>query len=281
MKKIFILIGALLLTSGCSLAKDTMENITIYTTSYPIEYLTNELYGENSTILSIYPNEIIKLSDKLITDYSRGDLFVYNGLSDEKNYAVEMLNKNRRLMIVDAAMGMEYSNGIEELWLNPANFLMLSQNISNGMKEYITNTYLKNLIDENYESLKVKISEIDAEFKLVIENSDKTGILVADDALKFLEKYNLNVISLSDKNLTDRKLLDAKNLIDENKTKYIILIKDVELDKRVEDLLKEKEIEKLFLNPLTTISEESELNDENYISIMYKNIESLKKELYE
>ena len=52
-------------------------------------------------------------------------------------------------MIVDAAMGMEFTYGEEELWINPSNFLMLSQNIKNGMKEYITTTYLKNMIEKN------------------------------------------------------------------------------------------------------------------------------------
>ncbi len=72
-----------------------MDDISIYTTTYPIEYITYELYGENSNISSIYPNEIIDLSDKLIKDYSSTDLFVYNGLSTEKNYAVKMLNNNK------------------------------------------------------------------------------------------------------------------------------------------------------------------------------------------
>ena len=70
MKKKFIcLLGVLtLFTTGCK--KDSMDDITIYTTTYPIEYITNALYGENSNVYSIYPNEIIELSDKLIKDYN-------------------------------------------------------------------------------------------------------------------------------------------------------------------------------------------------------------------
>src|SRR5574344_2769479 len=96
MKKIKIIFMAfsilliVFITSGCK--KDSMEDITIYTTTYPIEYITTKLYGEFSNVSSVYPNEIIDLSDKLINDYSKGDLFVYNGLSEEKDYAVSMLN---------------------------------------------------------------------------------------------------------------------------------------------------------------------------------------------
>ena len=45
----------ILLMSGCSITKDSMEDINIYTTIYPIRYLLDSLYGENSTINSIYP----------------------------------------------------------------------------------------------------------------------------------------------------------------------------------------------------------------------------------
>ena len=159
MKKATILIMGLVLLftlSGCK--KDSMEDITIYTTTYPVQYITDKLYGEYSTVSSIYPNEVIKLTDKLLTDYSNADLFVYNGLSNEKDYAVKMLNKNPSLMIVDATMGMETNDNLEELWLDPSNFLMLCLNIRNGMKEYITNTYLRKQIDVNYENLKLSIS---------------------------------------------------------------------------------------------------------------------------
>ena len=88
MKKILlstIMLITLFNVTGCK--TDSMDDITIYTTTYPIEYITNELYGEYSNVSSIYPNEIIELSDKLISDYSNSNLFVYNGLSSEKNYA--------------------------------------------------------------------------------------------------------------------------------------------------------------------------------------------------
>ena len=36
---------ALVFISGCE-SKDSMEDITIYTSMYPIEYVTKQLYGE-------------------------------------------------------------------------------------------------------------------------------------------------------------------------------------------------------------------------------------------
>lgn len=283
MKKYLLIIASLLLVlslSGCK--KDSMEDITIYTTSYPIEYITNQLYGEYSNVSSIYPNEVISLTDKLLKDYSAGDLFVYNGLSSEKNYAVKMLNYNKNLKIVDSTMGMEVEYGDEELWLNPSNFLMLCLNIRNGMKEYITNNFLRKQIDLNYDNLKIQISELDAETKLLVENSNGDNvIIVSNDLFKYLEKYDLNVISLENNNdLTEKTISEAKGYIDNGDIKYIIMLPNDTLSDDVEKLIANNNIEKLYFNPLTVLSTEDETNGKDYLIIMRENLELLKKELY-
>jgi zinc transport system substrate-binding protein len=259
-----------------------MENIVIYTSTYPIEYITSELYKNHSRIFSIYPNEIIELSDKLLTDYSKSDLFVYNGLSEEKNYAVDMINKNQNLMIVDAAMGMEYTYSVEELWINPSNFLMLSQNIKNGFKEYITNSYLSNEIDDNYDELKLKVSEIDAEIKLMVENATDKNLLVSNDAFLFLEKYGISVISIDpDTELLDKRISTAETLINNKTIKYILVLNDEKLSDDIEKFISDNKITKIYFHSLTTITNDEEDNDDDYVSIMYDNIDEIKKELYE
>ena len=56
---------------------------------------------------------------------------------------------------------MEISNRAEELWLNPSNFLMIAQNIKNGFDEYLSNHYLKTAIDDNFDKLKIEVSNLD------------------------------------------------------------------------------------------------------------------------
>ena len=200
MKKLItlLLITTSILTSGC-LKRDNLENIEIYTTSYPIEYITNRLYGEHSTVKSIYPDGVIidsyELTDKQIKDYSNSSLFIFNGLAPEKKYVAPMFEHNKKIKIIDTTLSMDYENYIEELWLNPSNFLMLAQNIKIGFNEYINNHYLKNDIDEKYEELKVEVSNLDAKIKLMVESSTNKTIVVSDDLFKFLEdKYGLTVI---------------------------------------------------------------------------------------
>lgn len=280
----------ILLLSGCK--TNSMEDITIYTTTYPIEYITNVLYGENSNIYSIYPNEIIKLSDKLIKDYSKADMFIYNVLSDEKNYAVKMLNNNKNLLPLAATAGITEQDisGIEELWLNPSNFLMICLNIKNGMKGFIDNTVLRKQIDTNYEKLILEISELDAEIKLLIENADDNNILVSNNVFKFLEKkYNdpnstekkINVISVqNDENLTEEVINEVKKQIKNNTIKHIIMFKDDILSDDIENLLLDNNIEKLYFEQLTILSAEKKNLGKDYISIMKENLDILKQELY-
>lgn len=208
MKKIFLFILCIFLLTGCSLFKsDMMDNIDIYTTTYPVKYLINYLYGENSTIYSIYPNGVnfheYELSDKKLNEYSKSSLFVFNSLDIDRDYAVKMVNINSNLKLIDANMGMGYDYSIEELWLNPYNYLMMAQNIKNGLLEYITNPYLisnkdKNGISDKYETLQYELSKLDANYKQVLENTKYKTIVTDSDALKFLEKYGITVISLDE-----------------------------------------------------------------------------------
>ena len=102
-KKLILLVGLLLILfniTGCS--NDKIEGSTITTSVYPIEYLVNRLYGYNSTIQSIYPNDTkiseYTLTDKQLKSYAKSsNLFIYNGLSNEKEIAKTLINKNKNM----------------------------------------------------------------------------------------------------------------------------------------------------------------------------------------
>lgn len=208
MKKIKITISLILLISfffltGCSLFKsDVMEDIDVYTTTYPINYLTKYLYGNHSTIYSIYPSGVnfkdYELSDKKINEFAKSDLFIFNSLDQDRNYAVAMINKNRSLKLIDTAYGMKYNYSIEELWLSPYNYLMMAKNIKDSLDEYITNPYLVEEINDNYEKLKYELSKLDATYKDALKDSTNRTIVADNSLFKFLEKYNIEVIVLEE-----------------------------------------------------------------------------------
>lgn len=282
-KLLFITLLLCILTTGC-FKRDTMEDINVITTFYPIEYVTNILYGQHSVVNSIYPDGTnvydYKLNNKQIKDFSRHDLFIYLGLTQDRDTAVSLLNKNNKILIIDGTFGMEVKNGIEELWLNPSNLLMISQNIKNGLQEYISSAYLKKEIDDNYEELKVLLSELDAEFKLTAENSSDKTIIASNDVFKFLEKYGFKVISLDPDTVTEKNINDAQDRINSKQNKYIFLLENEEETDVIKSLRKNTSVSILTFRNLTNITDEERNNREDYTKLMNENLELLKKETY-
>lgn len=291
MKKIIIIIGLGFLLTGCNIQTDSMEDITIYTSSYPIEYITDTLYGTHSSIYSIYPTGVnihnYKLTDNQISNFSKSSLFVYAGLmmnedsNIEAEYASSMINKNKDIKIIDASKGMEYNTKIEEIWLNPSNMLMMANNIVSGLNEYITNPYLVKDIKTNYETLQTSLSSLDSEFKDMYENSPTKTLVVANDSFKFLEKYNFNIISIEENDdLTAKTVADVKNMILNGQVKYIFVRDDEKASQTLENLIATTNAKKLTINTMSKITEIQRENKEDYISIMKHNLLQFQTELY-
>ena len=283
-KKILFLCIITLMTSGCELASKNMDNINIYTTTYPINYLISSLYKEHAKIYSIYPTGVdvsnYKLSERKLQEYSRSDLFIFNSLDKDRDYAVKMINKNDKLKVIDVSTGMKYENSIEELWLNPNDYLMMAENIKKGLSEYINNPYLVEEIEKKYLDLEYNISKLDANLNETIENAKYNTIIVDNDMFKYLEKHGLKVISLQENdNLNSNIVEQAKTLIDSGKIKYIYS-SNKETNETVKNIINEKHIELISLNTMNSIDGSITNSNDNYISIMTNNINLLKKELY-
>ena len=279
---IILLIGIFLL-SGCT--TDSMENINIYTSIYPIEYVTSELYGNYSTIYNMYPQGInpyeYKLTKKQIKDYGNSDLVIYNGLGKEKEYIVTMVNDNKKLKIIDSTNRIEVKYSQDEVWINPSNVLMVARNIKEGLKEYVISENLDKKIDDNYEALKINISNLDVELKEMAENASNKDIIVQDDELTFLSKYGLNITSLDNDTITDKIYNDADNLIGSGNIKYIYMFIGEEENEHTKALREAHDgIEIMYLDPINNISTDDKNSGKNYITIMNDNIDKLKQELY-
>ena len=176
---------------------------------------------------------------------------------------------------------MKYNFGIEELWLNPSNMLMIAQNIKNDLQAYLTNTYLIKEIEDNYNNLRLELSELDAEIKLTVENAKNKTIFVNNNALKFLEKYGLTVYVLDkDLDIYEKNLSIFKKMINDGDIKNIFVLENSEVTDEVQALIDDKKVSEEIYRNLQNIKEEERNNDVTYISLSKENLETLKKELY-
>jgi len=297
-KKYILLLACVLCLSGC-FKRDKMEDITIHTTIYPIEYITNRLYGEYSSIESIYPSgvniqlekcddcsfEQYTLTDKQLTDYSQTDLFIFNSLLHEGSYVQPMFNENKNLKIINANDNLNASDfyGLEEIWLDPFRLETISRNIRNGLFEYIDNDYLKKDINNNFEKLIEELDKLGTKLSDTTKNSENKIIVVNNDVFKFLskKKYGLTVYSLEEnENLKDKTIEDVKTLIEDGTIKYIYIRQYDEVNNTIKELIKDTDVEIVKLHMLTNLTETEKNNKNDYFTIMNENIELLKKGLY-
>lgn len=284
MKRIFkgllLIICLLILTTGC-FKRDDMENIKINSTVYPITYIIQSLYGNYSTINSIYPNDIdvnnYEFTDKQLSDFANDNMFIYNGLSSEKEIARKLINKNKNLKIIDVSYGLklEYSeDNPAELWMSPNNYLMLATTVKNNLVDNITNNYIKEEIEKNFKDIKEKISLIDAELRSIGSASKekrKNTIIASSNMFKYLENYGFEVISLEDsKNVTNELKNNFKNGVYE-----YIFIEDNKTNDTINSLVKDYNAKTLSVNTMTVLSDEEVKNNEDYINITRSFIKEL------
>ena len=272
MKKLIIILTSLFLLTGC-FGNDNSD-VKTYATLYPIEYATKYMYGEFSDISNIYPSGAditnYNLTEKQKDIYANGDIFIYAGVTNEVNLAVSFLNTNSNLKIIDATKGVNFNVSVEELWLDPSNYLMIARNIKSTLEDYEKNVYNQNKIEKLYEELKIKVSELDVDLTMMGKN-----------AFNFLTKYSVNVISLDPKNTnTTKSFSDARKLIASEDIKYVYTMKGKTITEEIEKFITDNNLEKIEIDTMYTLTDDQRKEGTDYLQIMNDNISKFKTELF-
>lgn len=277
MKKLLLGLTTLLALTGCSLFKDNLDGATIYTTTYPIKYLVETLYGDYAEIKSIYPADAdinnYKLTDKQNSEYAKSDLFIYNGKSNEKTIAKDLINKNGNLLIIDVANGLTYTYGVEELWMSPNNYLMLAKNIRDNLTEYLKSRAIIDDINKKYDAFAETISLMDADLRTIGKEAKEKGqntIVVTDDLFKYLTNYGFEVISLDEDSVNDTTLTNVAAAF-KNGTYKAIIVSDNQKSEAVDKMITDNKIEIINISTMTNTN-----NDEDYLSVMQVFIDEIR-----
>lgn len=277
--KLFSLIGIMFCLSGC-FKEDTLTNDYVYTTIYPIKYLTDIFYGDNKNVTSIYPNGAnvskYELTKKQKEVYSAGSLFIYNGITTEKELAREFLKKNKNILLIDASYNLKYDTDIEELWLSPNNYLMLAKNIKNNLIEYTTSKVIKEAIEKNFKELEERLSYLDADLRSIatLANSEGNNLIVTSSSkLNFLKKYGFEILNLANSGLNENIL--KSNFKNENYKDIYLCSTDIKTD-LINDLETNYGANVILVNTMETLTDDEVANKENYETIMNNFIENIR-----
>lgn len=275
LKIILVLLSILIIVSGCNNKKS--DGLKVLTTIYPISFITEQIY-DSGLILSIYPDGAnvndYKLTSKQVKQYSKNDIFIYNGLSNEQDVAKNLINSNRKLFIIDVAYGLKFNNGVEELWLSPNYYLMLAKTIKDNLQNFVSSKYAKDELEKKYNSLAERLSIMDAELRTVAKSAtdlNKNTIVTSSNMFKYLENYGFNVISLEEN--TNANTLKTNF---QNKVYTTIFMKDTD---EKSDLIKELEkngAKVVIVKTMNTLTTEEKNNNETYFTIMNEYMENIK-----
>ncbi|MFA1819115.1 metal ABC transporter solute-binding protein, Zn/Mn family [Virgibacillus oceani] len=305
---IFIsLIG--MLAIGCSpsddASSDTSNGLTIYTTIYPIQYAAERIGGDTVEAESVFPPGVdahtYEPSTQDMTKIADSDAFIYLGAGMEvfaetsanalasQDVALIELGQQEELFHMENGEGHsgedhdhdhnghDHGDHNPHIWIDPLRMLEMAGLIKEEM--ILLNPEHEELYEENYAALKQDLNELHEEFLAVLVEKENKRLLVSHAAFGYWEsRYGIEQISihgLSTSNEPSQKeLTEIINTAEEYNMEYIIFEQNVST--RVSEIIQEQiGAEALVIHNLSVLTDEDIETNENYFSLMEKNLEVL------
>ena len=286
---------------------DTMETkVKIYTSFYPLYDFTKKVGGDLVDTEVVVGDGVdphsFDPSPRLIAEMETADIFIYNGLGMEPwvDGVLENL-KDKGTIIIQASEGLDIMDYNEEehyheeehhhehgqqdphIWMDPMNTIKISE----GVKEALVGMDSDNaqIYEENFIKFKGDIENLDDDFKEALRDVKNRKILVSHSAFRYLaRRYDLEEIAVSGvsphEEPSPTRLAELTKEAEKHNLKYIFF-ESLANPKTAETLGKEAGLEVLMLYNMEGLTKEQRQEGEDYISLMYKNLENLKKALVE
>lgn len=256
-----------------------------------------------------------------IADLQNGDLFIYSGnnlepwaenLVDDEIINGEVLEASQGIELLDSTLEHEEDDHEEEahndhdeeevhdhdeedahdhdhgqndphIWLSLRNSQVIIENIKNKLSELDPTN--KDYYEENYEKYFQELKELDEEYSNKLSNTKKDTIIVSHEAYGYLAKdYNFNQVGIEGINAEGEpsvKQIDEIIKASKDLDATVIFYEHTINPKVAEMIAGEVGAEMVKLNPLESLSEEEANNNEDYLSVMKKNLEGINKGLNE
>ncbi|MBU5677180.1 zinc ABC transporter substrate-binding protein [Alkaliphilus sp. MSJ-5] len=299
-------------TIGIIEGTDEKEDLLkVYTSFYPYYDFAKNLGGDNIQLDTIVPTgtepHSFEPSPKTIAELEKADVFIYNGLHMEP-WVDRVLNllEGKDIYIVDASKAVELINydtkhnddhnhedeQEEEhdhdhgeydphIWVDPVNAIHISKMIKEAFIDVDPNN--KNIYEENFNNFKGELDKLDESFRVGLKDATERKIIVSHSAFGYLaRRYNIEEISVAGisphAEPSPKRLAQLTKIANENKINYIFFEALANV-KTAEVLAKEANLEVLTLYNVEGLTDKQNKNGEDYISLMYKNLETLKKAL--
>ncbi|MEH7114002.1 zinc ABC transporter substrate-binding protein [Neobacillus niacini] len=305
---IFILLVSLVLTA-CGDEKGQTQNenqknqLSIYTTVFPLQYFTERIGDKFVRVNTVYPpgadEHTFEPSQKDMIKLADSDLFFYIGLGLEGfvEKAKESL-KNEKVTLIPTAENLilnpveDHDNDADHeddghgdfnphVWLDPIYSKEMAAVIRDSLVEKMPEN--KEAFDQNYQQLAKELDELDFKFESMVQTAKNKNILVTHAAFSYWEqRYGIKENSISGLSTTNeptqRDLEKIISLADKEGIQYILFEQNVQ-SKLAEIVQKEIGARALPLHNLGILTKENIKDKETYFTLMNQNLETLKTAL--
>lgn len=296
---VILFIAFVMLITGCQSTSETDEN-KVYTSIYPIQYIVEEIGGDLITTESVYPPGVdahsYEPSSRDMTKIAKGDAFIYLGAGMEsfaETAADSLENQDVKLVEVAALDDSLFSHGINHndddhdghshgdqdphVWFDPLRMIQMGELIKDELGTVFPDD--KEIFMTNFKAFEEKMLALDEDFTQTLAEKNKKSILVAHAAYGYWEeRYGIEQIAISGLTTNDepsqKELTEIVNIAEEHDLKYVIF-EQTGTDKVSQIIMEQIDAEPLYMHNLESLTEDDIEHDENYITLMEKNLDVL------
>ncbi|NLY77974.1 MAG: zinc ABC transporter solute-binding protein [Tissierellia bacterium] len=292
-KLIIILFSIMLIIVGCSseanLNSNGSEDNLVYVSFYPLYFLADEIGGDHIDLRMVVPNGVesheYEPSMQQLKDIEKAQLFIYNGAGFESwadKVVGNIIEEDRTINASESVhLIMEDNNPDPHIWLSPQNMIKIGETIKDRL--VLMDAANKDEYERNFNELASRLMELDNKYFEELKDKSKDSIIVSHAAFTYLaDRYGFEQIPVAgispEQEPSSKTIADLIEIVKNDNHEYILL-ETLASPKTVQVIAEETNLQVLTLNPIEGLTEEDITNGEDYITIMEKNLENLKKAL--
>jgi len=270
------------------------NKLQVVTSFYPLYFFATVIGGDKAWVTNIVPagaepHDYEPTSGDLVR-LKNSRLIVLNGggLETWQDNIRKNINPEKTAIIVAGEdlitqqIAEDGQTGIDpHVWLAPSLAEKMVDKIAQGF--FQADPTNKNYYENNAETLKNKLAQLDAQYENGLSNCAKKDIITSHSAFGYLATaYGLNQVSIAglspDAEPSPSQLAAVAKFAKDNSVKYIFF-ESLASPKLASTLAIEVGAQTLVLNPLEGLTAEEEADGKNYLTVMQDNLTNLETAL--
>ncbi|RXI99542.1 ABC transporter substrate-binding protein [Anaerobacillus alkaliphilus] len=167
------------------------------------------------------------------------------------------------------------------VWLDPIRSIKLAENIKDALVELLPEG--AEVFESNFQTLKSQLEELDSQFKAMLQDVSNDTIVVSHAGYGYwTDRYGIKQVGISGISPTNepsiRQITQVVEYMKKHNVNYVIFEQNIPMN-IAETVRSQVGAEALWLHNLEALVQEDVTNNEDYFSLMRKNIETLRTAL--